>query len=187
MDGIKRSRRLAAPKRRMTLSARSADVNLPATFSTRGGRFMSVSNALVTRQHEANQVAEVSAAAAAPAVEPKMTMSRLMERRPVAIISHVASTGLSLFLAGGIAGALAKSCTAPLDRVRAIFPARNKTSRGRPRTTLGSHDTIINCPVPSNRFFSVLDACPAGVGREESLPAPFVEFSSTSAVLNARF
>ena len=59
-----------------------------------------------------------SLAAAREAVEPSLSTTRLLFRRPLALLSLV-PTELSMFIAGGVAGAIAKTTTAPLDRVRA--------------------------------------------------------------------
>jgi len=59
-----------------------------------------------------------SLAAAREAAEPSLSTTRLLFRRPLALLSLV-PTELSMFVAGGVAGAIAKTTTAPLDRVSA--------------------------------------------------------------------
>ena len=69
-----------------------------------------------TRRREPGLV--FSLAAAHGAAEPSLSTTRLLFRRPLALLSLV-PTELSMFIAGGVAGAIAKTTTAPLDRVSA--------------------------------------------------------------------
>lgn len=71
--------------------------------------------------------------AKAPAValpRPPLTLS-LVLRRPLAALSYVPRE-LAMFVAGGVAGAVAKTATAPLDRVRPAAAGAAAAAAGAP-------------------------------------------------------
>lgn len=86
----------------------------------RGAPLMSLS---VSLPATGNCVATIAAAkgkqAAAPLAAERPSFNRLLLRNPVAILALVPKE-LYMFAAGGIAGAIAKTTTAPLDRVRRV-------------------------------------------------------------------
>ena len=67
-----------------------------------------------------------AAAKAAPAAAPAPSTLHLLAHRPLALLSLV-PLELAMFIAGGVAGAIAKTTTAPLDRVR---PSRRAPPAG---------------------------------------------------------
>jgi len=108
----------------MSLELRSRHLARPseadASVSRRGGFTVSASApasqaAGSTRRREPAPLMSLAAAAREP--EPNVSAARLLQRRPLALLSLV-PTGFAMFVAGGVAGAIAKTTTAPLDRVR---------------------------------------------------------------------
>ena len=67
----------------------------------------------------ASPFGELAARANAKGREKRMTAYRLIVEREnaIACVTHAVKPGVAMFLAGGLAGALAKSCTAPLARL----------------------------------------------------------------------
>jgi hypothetical protein len=96
----------------------------PATLRPASAGFASLSMSVATGGVKRRQPAPLMtlAAAAKPAppaaAKAKPNPLSLLVRRPLALLSLV-PTELAMFVAGGVAGAIAKTTTAPLDRVRA--------------------------------------------------------------------
>ena len=59
----------------------------------------------------ANRSIQELAVSDAVALDDDVSVARLMQRRPIAVVTKVLGGGFALFLAGGCAGALAKTCT----------------------------------------------------------------------------
>ena len=117
--------RVAAAERSMARRlSRPTACEVAAPDSGRGGLTGSapLSLSLSSGSTRRRQPGPVMTLAAREAELPSVSPVRLLFRRPLALLSLM-PVELSTFIAGGVAGAIAKTTTAPLDRVRAAAAA----------------------------------------------------------------
>ena len=139
--------RTAAAERSMAVEMRTRRLSRPsasdALSSGRGGFTgpASLSLSMVNGTARRHQPGPLMTLAARQTEQPSVSPVRLLFRRPLALLSLV-PTELSMFIAGGVAGAIAKTTTAPLDRVSAAAAAlptcaRRRARRHSPRAPAG--------------------------------------------------
>ena len=160
--------------------SRPTACEVPALDSGRGGITgpASLSLTLGNGSTRRRQPGPLMTLAAREAELPGVSPVRLLFRRPLALLSLM-PVELSTFIAGGVAGAIAKTTTAPLDRVRAAAaapaaapPARaQRAYRARPQVKILLQVSSVNA-----------QSAAAKAAAKGGLISTFVEIGKTEGI-----